>query len=76
MTFLWDDDLFVGYFDDNEVLRMNYGEGKLCDPIPTVVCGEQMMGAFSFMNRQQLALIINGSACNPMEIDWIRVWQK
>ena len=55
---------------------MNYGDGKLCDPLPVVVCGEQMMGAFSFMNRQQLALIINGSACNPMEIDWIRVWQK
>jgi hypothetical protein len=37
--------------------------------------GEQM-GAFSFMNEQHLALIINGSGCNTMEIDWIRVWQK
>ena len=47
-----------------------------CDPLPLLSVGEQMKGAFSFMNRQELALIINGSRCNPMEIDWIRVWQK
>ncbi len=76
MTFLWDEDLFVGYYDDNEVLRMNYGEDRLCDPLPQVKVGEQVKGAFSFMNRQELALIINGSRCNPLEIDWIRVWQK
>ena len=76
MTFLWDDDLFVGYFDDKEVLRMNYGADRICDPLPYVVTGEQMTGAFSFMNEQYLALIINGSRCNPLEIDWIRVWQK
>lgn len=76
MTFLWDDDLFVGYFDNKEVLRMEYGEDRLCDPLPLLGVGEQMKGAFSFMNRQELALIINGSKCNPMEIDWIRVWQK
>jgi len=76
MTFLWDEDLLVGYYDGKEVLRMNYGEDRLCDPLPLLSAGEQMKGAFSFMNRQELALIINGSRCNPMEIDWIRVWQK
>ena len=76
MTFLWEDDLLVGYFDNKEVLRMEYGKARLCDPLPTVSIGEQMMGAFSFMNQQKLALIINGSKCNPMEIDWIRVWQN
>ena len=76
MTFLWEDDLFVGYFDGKEVLRMNYGEDRLCDPLPSVTLGEQVKGAFSYMNKQELALIISGSKCNPMEIDWIRVWQK
>ncbi len=76
MTFLWDDDLLVGYYDDNEVLRMTYGEDRMCDPLPQVKVGEQIKGAFSFMNRQELALIINGAKCNPMEIDWIRVWQR
>lgn len=76
MTFLWEDDLLVGYFDNKEVLRMEYGKDKLCTPLPKVTVGEQMEGAFSFMNEQELALIINGSACNTMEIDWIRVWQK
>ena len=77
MTFLWEDDLLVGYFDDKEVLRMNYGEDKLCDPKPVVKIGDpEAKGAFSFMNKQELALIISGSLCNPMEIDWIRVWQK
>ena len=76
MTFLWEEDLFVGYFDGKEVLRMNYGEDRLCDPLPSVTLGEQVKGAFSYMNKQELALIISGSKCNPMEIDWIRVWQK
>ena len=76
MTFLWEDDLLAGYFDDNEVLRMQYGKDRLCDPLPKVTLGEQQEGAFSFMNEQNLALIISGSKCNPLEIDWIRVWQK
>ena len=76
MTFLWEEDLFVGYFDGKEVLRLNYGEGKLCDPLPKVATGEQMEGAFSYMNKQELALIICGALHNPLEIDWIRVWQK
>ena len=75
MTFLWEEDLLVGWFDDKEVLRMNYGQDRLCDPLPSLRIGEQM-GAFSYMNEQHLALIINGSGCNTMEIDWIRVWQK
>ena len=76
MTFLWEDDLFVGYFDDKEVLRMEYGKDLSCKPEPSWRIGEQMNGAFSFMNEQKLALIISGSKCNTMEIDWIRVWQK
>ena len=76
MTFLWEDDLFVGYFDGKEVLRMEYGKDRLCDPLPRVAVGEQVNGAFSFMNEQKLALIISGSLYNPLEIDWIRVWQK
>ena len=76
MTFLWEDDLFVGYFDDKEVLRMEYGKDLPCKPEPSWRIGEQMNGAFSFMNEQHLALIISGSLYNPLEIDWIRVWQK
>lgn len=75
MTFLWIDDLLVGYYDGKEVLRMEYGEDRYCDPLPSVRTGAQVKGAFSFMNKQELALIINGAKCNPMEIDWIRVWQ-
>lgn len=75
MTFLWEDDLFVGYFDGKEVLRMEYGKDRLCSPPPIMRKGDPM-GAFSFMNEQKLALIINGSKCNPLEIDWIRVWQR
>ena len=75
MTFLWEENLLVGWFDDKVVLRMNYGQDRLCDPLPSLRIGEQM-GAFSFMNEQHLALIISGSARNTMEIDWIRVWQK
>ena len=75
-TFLWEDDLLVGYFDEKEVLRMEYSKEQLCSPLPSVRVGEQMKGAFSFMNEQKLALIISGSNCNPLEIDWIRVWQE
>ncbi len=76
MTFLWDDDLLVGYYDDQEVQRIQYGDDRLCDPLPRVNVGEQENGVFAFLNRQESALIINGAQCNPMEIDWIRVWQK
>lgn len=55
------------------VLRMEYGRDRLCDPLPSVAIGEQVKGAFSFMNEQKLALIISGSLYNPLEIDWIRV---
>ena len=49
---------------------------RLCDPLVQVKVGEQVKGAFLFMNRQESALIINGSRCNPLEIEQIRVWQK
>ncbi len=76
MTFLWEDNLFVGYFDGKEVLRMEYGKDKLCSPLPRVAIGDQINGAFSHLNAQEQALIISGSLYNPLEIDWIRVWQK
>ncbi len=76
MTFLWDDDLLVGYYDGEEVQRIRYGEDRLCDPLPRVNVGEQENGVFSFLNQQEVALIINGSKSNPLEIDWIRVWQR
>jgi hypothetical protein len=31
---------------------------------------------FEYMNEQFVALIINGAKNNPLEIDWIRVWQR
>ncbi len=76
MTFLWDKDLVVAYYDDQEIQRVSYGEDRMCDPLPTVKIGERLVGELSFMNTVEQALIINGAKCNPLEIDWIRVWQK
>ena len=74
ISFLWVDDLLIGYLDGEETFRITYGEGEFPNPMTMNAAAEDGTGAFSYMNEQMLALILGGSIDNQMELDYIRVW--
>ncbi len=75
MQFLWDDGRIEGYLDDVQTMVMTYGDGKVTPPERLYV-GECLSDQYSTMAWEPQTLILGGSKCNPMEVDWIRVWQK
>ncbi len=76
LTFLWDTDVMDSWIDGRHSVKQTYA-GNCPDPKPKVQLGDpDTPNIYTPMNTQQLALIINGAKNNPLEIDWIRVWQK
>ncbi len=78
MSFLWVQDLLLGYMDGEEVFRITYNENSFSDPMQSVIVPDERggIGAFSYMNVQELVLHLGGSKDNPMEMDYIRVWNS
>ncbi|MBR2406313.1 MAG: Ig-like domain-containing protein [Clostridia bacterium] len=76
MAFLWVQDLLLGYLDGEEVFRLAYDENSFSDPMQSTIVPDERggLGAFSYMNIQELVLHIGGSKDNPLEMDYIRVW--
>ncbi len=74
MSFLWVEDMLLGYFDGVQVHKITYGEGEFPEPLTLNNASEDGTGAFSYMNEQFLALILGGSVDNPLEVDYVRVW--
>ncbi len=67
MAWLWMEDMLVAYVDDVEVWRLTYDEDDISS-------AGGALGAFSWMNHQDLPIHIHGSRDNPMEMDYIRIW--
>jgi len=67
MAWLWMEDLLIAYIDDVEVFRLSYDEEEMSS-------AGGMVGAFSWMNHQDLPIHIHGSRDNPLEMDYFRVW--
>ena len=74
MGWLWQEGIFIAYYDGKEVMRQTYAEGEFADPIQDVVQGEFVEGTFTGLDEQQMPIIIGGSEDNPMELDYVRVW--
>ena len=76
MTFLWDDGVIESWLDGKPAVKQTYYEGKDPEPMVKFTKGEYQDDVFKPLNTVAQALILGGSWCNPLEIDWIRVWQK
>lgn len=76
MTFYWDEGIMESWLDGKPAVRQTYKDNKP-EPKATVHKGDpDTKGIYTPMDYQHLPLIINGAKNNPLEIDWIRVWQK
>jgi hypothetical protein len=53
-----------------------YGAEEGPEPKATIKGECKLSDVYTPMNYQHLPLIINGAKNNPLEIDWIRVWQR
>ena len=74
MGWLWREGEFITYLDGVPVMTLTYGEGKDPSPKHTVVNGEEKLGVFSMLDEQLMPIIIGGSKDNPMELDYVRLW--
>ncbi len=75
ITCLWDDGVLESYLDGELCVRITYGPKEL-EPTPYLHDCALSDDSYQPLEREPQALILGGSACNPLEIDWIRVWQK
>ena len=74
MGWLWQKGVFITYFDGVEVMRLTYAEGEFSDPLQETIKGDIQQGVFVHMDEQQMPIFIGGSKDNPMELDYVRVW--
>jgi LPXTG-motif cell wall-anchored protein len=77
MGWLWAYNGVIAYIDGEEVFRITYSE----DGVPSCNVRTQVgdtfnnIGAFSYMNQQDLCLYIAGAYDKPLELDYVRIWQ-
>ena len=75
MGWLWANDIVVAYMDGEEVMRLTYDLEGFPNATTRVQEGFLEEGAFSFMNYQYAVLYLGGAVDNPMEVDYVRIWQ-
>ena len=76
MTCLWDDGVIESYLDGELCVRVTYAPKELNEEIVWLHAGERAGDEYAPLEYDPQALILSGSWCNPLEIDWIRVWQQ
>lgn len=76
LGFLWEENSLRCFLDGEAGFTQTWGEDEIPIPNNKVERGEiRFEGVFSYMNQQLLPLFISGSADNPLEIDYLRIWQ-
>ncbi len=71
----WEKGLLIAYVDGREIFYQDWSEnGHYPEGIATI--GEMKADAFTPLDNQLSPLILAGSEGWPLEIDYIRVWQK
>ena len=75
MGWLWANDIVVTYMDGEEVMRLTYDLEGFPNVVTRVQEGILEEGAFSFMNYQYAVLYLGGAVDNPLEVDYVRIWQ-
>ena len=73
---LWEHNRLRCFYDGQLVLEQTWEKGGIPIPLNQTVDGEvEFESVFSHMNDQFVPFFIGGSLDNPMDIDYIRVWQ-
>lgn len=76
LGFLWEEGHLRAFYDGEQVLEQKWADGEIPDPPAKHQKGEyRFEDIFTYMDDQIVPFFINGSKDNPMEIDYIRVWQ-
>ena len=75
LGWLWDENMVQAYLDGEKVFEITYSEDDMPSSLPYLHKGELKDGIFSVMNEHEMALMISGTEENPMEVDYIRIWQ-
>lgn len=76
LSYMWKKGSITCYLDGKKYMKQTWAEGKYPNPIDETVKGVPGPGAFVKMDNQYLPLFLGGSKKHPLEVDWIRIWQK
>ena len=74
MGWLWQNGQFIAYLDGETVMFLTYSEKGAPMPKHNVFAGKDRDGVFSMLDDQLMPIIIGGSKDNPLELDYVRVW--
>ena len=75
LGWVWDENIVQAYMDGVKMFEITYSEDSLPSTLPNVHKGELKEGVFSVANEQINCLYLSGYATNPMEVDYVRIWQ-
>ena len=75
LSWVWDVNLVQGYMDGVKMFEITYDEESMPSSTTNVHKGDLRNGIFSVLNEQVNCLYLSGYATNPMEVDWVRIWQ-
>ena len=70
---LWKPGLIEWYMDGQRMAYQRYGADCFPEPSPGECTFE---GCYSFMDQEEMLLILGTSRDWPLEVDWVRVWQE
>ena len=70
---LWKPGLIEWYMDGVLIAFQRYGADRHPDPSPEK---NTFVGCYSFMDQEDMLLILGTSHDWPLEVDWVRVWQE
>ena len=79
MGWLWQDGLFVAYLDGVEIMRQTYSSSNVPSPYVNTMKTDGTLtktGVYSMLDTQYNPIIIGGSKDNPLELDYVRVWNN
>jgi hypothetical protein len=77
LGWLWEEDSIRMYLDGVEVVRQTWGKDAFPIPANKVQKGEiQFDGVFDVTDAQNMMLFIAGRVDMPLELDYVRIWQK
>lgn len=77
LGWLWDEGSLMCFCDGIPTYYQTWGEGEVPIPVHRVVKGmPQAEGIFTPLDKWDLMLFIAGMDNVPLEIDYLRIWQK
>lgn len=74
MGWLWEEGQFIAYLDGKVVMFQSYSKDGVPMPKHNVFKGKDRKGVYSMLDEQLMPIIVGGSKANPMELDYVRVW--